>query len=119
MNFSILIHDTAEIFARRDDPVRRAAEYAPIAAYLQALRDAGVFVGGAGLEAPATATVLNPTGNGWQVQDGPFADAKEQLAGIVIIDVVDRASALAWARRFPAAPGRKIELRANLTPPEA
>lgn len=118
MNFSILIHDTAERFALRQDPAQRELEYAPIGEYLRAVREAGVFVGGAGLEAPPTATVLGATGNGWQVQDGPFADTKEQLAGIVMIDVADRAQALEWTRRFPTAPGRKLELRANLPPRE-
>ncbi|HXE65518.1 MAG TPA: YciI family protein [Rhodanobacteraceae bacterium] len=117
MNFSILIHETAEAFTRRDDPAQRPALYAPIGAYLQAMREAGVFVGGAGLEAPPTANVLSTNGNGWKVQDGPFADTKEQLGGIIIIDVPDRKSALEWARRFPAMPGRKLELRANLVPP--
>jgi hypothetical protein len=117
MNFSILIHETAEAFAMRDDPAQRPALYAPIGAYLQALRNAGVFVGGAGLEAPATASVLSASGAGWKVQDGPFADTKEQLAGLIIIDVPDRERALEWARRFPPQPGRKLELRANLVPP--
>ena len=119
MNFSILIHETAEVFARRDDPSQRPALYAPIGAYLQALREAGVFVGGAGLEAPPTASVLSTAGSGWKVQDGPFADTKEQLGGIIIIDVPDRERALEWAKRFPAMPGRKLELRANLVPPHA
>jgi len=118
MNFSILIHDNAEAFALRADPVWRAAEYAPIGAYLQALRETGVFVGGAGLEAPGNATVLSSNGKDWTVQDGPFADTKEQLAGLVIIDVPDREHALEWARRFPTRPGRKVELRANLPPLE-
>jgi hypothetical protein len=117
MNFSILIHETDELFAMRDDLAQRPALYAPIGAYLQALRDAGVFVGGAGLEAPATANVLSANGAGWKVQDGPFADTKEQLAGLVIINVPDRESALEWVRRFPILPGRKLELRANLVPP--
>lgn len=118
MNFSILVHETTEVFVKRDDPAQRAVLFAPIGAYLQALRDAGVFVGGAGLEAPATASVLSANGSGWQVQDGPFADTKEQLAGLIIIDVPDREYALEWARRFPALPGRRLELRANLVPPK-
>lgn len=117
MNFSILIHEAAEVFAKRDDPAQRPALFAPIGEYLKALRDAGVFVDGAGLEAPATANVLSANGNGWKVQDGPFADTKEQLGGIIIIDASDREQALEWVRRFPVLPGRKIELRANLIPP--
>lgn len=118
MNFSILIHETADVFTRRADPAQRQNLYAPIGAYLQALRDAGVFVGGAGLEAPATASVLSANGAGWKVQDGPFADTKEQLAGLIIIDAPDRVHAMEWAQRFPVLPGRKIELRANLVPPQ-
>ena len=117
MNFSILIHETAEVFAMRSDPAQRASLYPPIGEYLQALREAGVFAGGAGLEAPQTASVLSANGAGWNVQDGPFADTKEQLAGIIIIDVPDRERALAWAGRFPAMPGRKLEVRATLVPP--
>lgn len=116
MNFPILVHETAEVFASRADPVQREVLFAPIGPYLKAMRDAGVFVAGAGLEAPPTATVLSPSGNGWSVQDGPFADTKEQLAGIVMIDVPDHARALEWTRRFPSAPGRKLELRAHLVP---
>lgn len=116
MNFSILIHESAELFALREDPARRAGLFTPIRAYLQAMRTAGVFVAGAGLEAPATAAVLSATGNGWKVQDGPFAETKEQLGGIVMIDVPDRAHAMEWAGRFPVLPGRKLEVRANLIP---
>jgi|SRR5690242_14637839 hypothetical protein len=116
MNYSILIHETAEVFAMRNDPAKRQALFAPIREYLQALREAGVFVGGAGLEAPATATTLSTSGSTWKVQDGPFADTKEQLAGLIIIDVPDRDHALEWARRLPKLAGRKLELRANLIP---
>ncbi|HEX7341835.1 MAG TPA: YciI family protein [Rhodanobacteraceae bacterium] len=116
MNFTILIHETADIFAMRDIPERRAELFVPVGAYLDTLRAAGVFVGGAGLTAPATASVLDHGHDNWTVQDGPFADTKEQLAGIIIIDVPDRAQALDWARRFPTLPGRKLELRANLAP---
>ena len=51
----------------------------------------------------------------WQVQDGPFADTKEQLGGFYVIDVPDRDAALAWARRYPHSFGRAVEVRRNLT----
>jgi hypothetical protein len=118
MQCTILIHEQARIIAMRKDPTQRAALYAPIGAYLEALKEAGVFVSGAGLEEPSTATVLSPAGGGWQAQDGPYADTKEQLAGFFLIDVPDRAAALAWAKRCPVLPGRTVELRANLCRPE-
>ncbi|WP_426662053.1 YciI family protein [Rhodanobacter aciditrophus] len=118
MQCTILIHEQAQVIAMRRDPARQAALYAPIGAYLEALKEAGVFVSGAGLEEPATATVLSAAGSGWQAQDGPYADTKEQLAGFFLIDVPDRAAALAWARRCPVLPGRTVELRGNLCRPE-
>jgi hypothetical protein len=50
------------------------------------------------------------------VQDGPFADAKEQLAGFFVIDVADLDAALVWAARSPAAAGAGVEVRPVLPP---
>jgi len=38
------------------------------------------------------------------VQDGPFADSKEQLGGYLVIEVADLDAALEWAAK---APGRR------------
>jgi len=66
----------------------------------------------ASTSSPATAaTVTLATG---QVQDGPYADSKEQLAGYIVIDVPDMDAALGWAARYPAEIGRKVEVRPNL-----
>jgi hypothetical protein len=74
-------------------------------------------VGGSGLQLPETATTLRLQKGQRQVQDGPFADTKEQLGGYFIINVPDVDTALDWAARIPAAPGSVIEVRPNLTPP--
>lgn len=119
MNFSLLIRESAELFAARHDPAQREALFGPIYAYLRALREAGVFVGGAGLEPPATTTTLVPDGGTrWRTQDGPYAEAKEQLGGIIIFSAVDRAEAVRWAQRCPVLPGRVLELRPNVVPLE-
>jgi hypothetical protein len=53
--------------------------------------------------------------NGRQVVDGPFAEAKELIAGYTLIQVRNREEALEWSRRFPnpAGEGKEavIELR--------
>lgn len=119
MNYTLLIRERPELFAMRNDPAQRPALFAPIGAYLKALREAGVFVGGAGLEPPATATTFVPeSGLRWRVQDGPYAESKEQLAGLIILNVKDHAEALRWAERCPVLPGRVLELRPNLVPME-
>lgn len=119
MNYTLLIREPSELFAMRSDPIKRPALFAPIGAYLKALREAGVFVGGAGLEPPeATTTFVSDDGQGWRAQDGPYAETKEQLAGLIILNVTDHVEAVRWAKRCPAMPGRVLELRPNLVPLE-
>ena len=79
-----------------------------------ALRDAGVMVGGAGLQLPEVATTVKLHEGKRLVQDGPYADTKEQLGGYFIIDVPDLDTALDWAARCPVAPGSVIEVRPNV-----
>ena len=119
MNYTLLIRETDAVIAMRSDPERRAALFAPIGAYLRGLREAGVFVGGAGLEPPATTTTfVHDGGARWRTQDGPYAETKEQLAGLMTFSAADHAEALRWAERCPTMPGRVLELRPNLVPME-
>jgi hypothetical protein len=46
-----------------------------------------------------------------QVQNGPFADSKEQLGGYYLINVPDLDAALGWAARCPAASHGAVEVR--------
>ena len=116
MNYTFLIYEDAPGFALRTDhdEKKRTAYWSAWPPYAQALRDAGVFVDGAGLEPPQTAVTLRNGAR--EVQDGPFADTKEQLGGYFIIDVPDLDAALEWAARIPAAPGSVIEVRPNVVP---
>lgn len=49
------------------------------------------------------------------IEDGPFAAAKEALAGVVVIDVPDTEAALAWAEKFPGTNYGTIEVRPAAT----
>ena len=51
-----------------------------------------------------------------EVQDGPFADTKERLAGVFVIDVPDLDAALNWAGQCPAAGWGSIEIRPVAVP---
>jgi hypothetical protein len=116
MNYTLLIYENNAGFALRTDPQKSAAYWAAWPAYAKALQDAGVMVGGSGLQPPDTATTLRLEDGRRHVQDGPFADSKEQLGGYFIINVPDLDTALDWAARCPVAPGSVIEIRPNLTP---
>ncbi|KAM3098819.1 YciI family protein [Phormidesmis sp. 146-12] len=81
------------------------------AAYAQALSEAGVLIAATGLQPSRTATTVRVQDGQRSVQDGPFADTKEQLGGIYIIDVPDLDTALEWAARNPAASLAGVEVR--------
>jgi hypothetical protein len=85
--------------------------------YMQAIKDAGIFKGGAGLEPSDTATTVRVKDGRRSVQDGPYADTKEQLGGFFIIDVPDLDTALDWAARYPAGPSGVVEVRPNMSGP--
>ena len=66
------------------------------------MRDAGAWVFSGGLEAPDTATVVRPQGGELLLTDGPFAEAKEYLGGLSIVDAPDLDAALEWGRKVGA-----------------
>jgi hypothetical protein len=94
--------------------------------YNEQLVKAGVMLAGEG---------LHPTSKGFKVLydgpskrtivDGPFAEAKEVLAGYWVIEVKSREEALEWAKRVPFQEG-ELEVRqifsdeefSDLVPPD-
>jgi len=99
------------------DPAARQAYLGAWRAYMGAMQGAGVMVNGHGLQPPHTATTLRVTNGKRVVQDGPFADSKEQLGGYFVIDVATLDDALEWAARSPAAAEGAVEVRPVLAPP--
>ncbi len=70
------------------------------------LRESGELVGAEGLAMPNEAKIVRATKSGAPaVTDGPFAEAKEFLAGYWIVDVENPDQAYAIAARASAAPG--------------
>ena len=77
----------------------------------QEMRDAGAWVFSGGLEAPDTATVVRPQGGELLLTDGPFAETKEYVGGISIVEAPDLDAALEWGRKSARAIGLPIEVR--------
>jgi hypothetical protein len=84
-------------------------------AYTKALIDAGVMKGGNALHGAHAATTVRVRGGKRQVQDGPYAESKEQLGGYYIIDVPTLDVALEWAAKSPAAKNGAVEVRPIFT----
>lgn len=110
MQFALLIYHSPEEFDMRNknyhDPHLGAW-----CAYYKALVEAQVYVAGDALEIPETATTLRLRDGKRRVQDGPYADTKEQLAGIIVLDLPSIDAALEWAARCPGASLGAIEIR--------
>ena len=117
MQYTMLIYLTPEQFAARSDPQKREVFWGAFVPYMQALNAAGIVVAGAGLEPPETATTVDLRNGKRLVQDGPYADTKEQLGGFFVIDVPDLDTALDWAARYPTATGSVLEVRPTLHEP--
>jgi hypothetical protein len=94
-------------------PPREVLE--PIVRQLEVLRRAmkasGAWVFAGGLHAPSSATVVRFKDDEVLITDGPFAEAKEYLGGITIIDVPDLDAALGWAERMARVITLPIEVR--------
>ena len=110
MKYMMLIYETPpNLESRKDaghDPYVAAWK-----AYHKALLAAGAYVSGAPLKDMSTATTVRLRDGKRRVQDGPFAEAKEQLGGFTILDVPSIDVALEWAARCPAASYGAVELR--------
>ena len=115
MHYTILIYQKPEDAAQCATSPERAEDWPR---YSKALKAAGIFVDGVGLQPTDTATRLSFEGGRRRVQDGPYADTKEQLGGFIIIDVPDLDTALAWAERIPHAAERVFEVRPNAVLPK-
>jgi hypothetical protein len=105
------------LFARPPEATGAAADLGAWVAYMDAMAAAGVMRGGQRLASPETATTLRLTDGARHVQDGPYADSREQLGGFVVIEVPDMAAALDWAARCPGATDGAVEVRPLLPPP--
>ena len=89
------------------------------------LTESGVLVGAEGLAGPEQARVVRAQkGGAPAVTDGPFAEAKEFLAGYWIVDVESPEQAYEIAARASAAPGPggvplnlRIEVRQVMSAP--
>ena len=80
-------------------------------AYTQELHDAGAYVSGDALQGNETATLLRVRDGETTLTDGPFAEAKEYLAGYYVVEAQDLDAALAWAAKVPNAKYGTVEVR--------
>jgi len=110
MQFAMLIYESPEAWETRKADVSHPYVGA-WRAYYKALVESGAYVGGDPLEVPETGTTVSIKDGKRRVQDGPYADTKEQLAGFMVLDLPSIDTALEWAARCPAASLGAVEVR--------
>jgi hypothetical protein len=69
--------------------------------YNEELVKAGVMLAGEGLKSSAHGARVKFAGGKRTVVDGPFAEAKELIAGFWLIQVKSKEEAIEWAKRVP------------------
>ena len=110
MKYMLLIYGDEEKMRAlpKDDTNKMLPAYI---AYTEALKKAGILVDSSRLQFTSNATTIRIRDGKTNVVNGPYAEAKEQLAGYYMIDVPDMDSALSWASRCPGASAGSVEVR--------
>jgi hypothetical protein len=110
MKYMLLIYESPRALAERDDS-DRSGYIGAWHAYQRALAESGAYVDARTLELPETATTVRLVGGQRHIQDGPYADTKEQLGAFIILELPSLDAALDWAARCPAAGFGAVEVR--------
>ena len=110
MQYLFMLYSDESGWNRLSVAEQQAAE-AAYTAYTEALSKAGVLIGCNRLQDSDTATTVRVAEGRPIVQDGPYAEAREQIGGYYLVEAPDLDAALAWAARCPGAGHGTIEVR--------
>ena len=114
MRYTLLMH-----YAESDEttlgPEVMAEGQRAFTAYARTLEQAGILIAGEVLAPSLLSTTLTLDDGSLRIQDGPFADTKEQLGGTIVIDVPNLDAAIHWARQAPPLAWGAVEIRPGAT----
>ncbi len=106
MKYLLLLYDNEDAWDVMEDS-KKSEIFGAYMAYTEALRKAEAYYAGDPLVHSRDGKRVRVSG----VQDGPFADGKEQLGGYYMIEADDLDEALDWAARCPCASYGYVEVR--------
>jgi len=110
MRYALLLYEDEAIYGGPDKsgPLQREL----LAKHMAFQQEIGAArVTSAGLKGTATATTVRTRAGKQTIHDGPFAEAREQLGGLYIVDAPNLDAALAIAKRLPAGGDIAVEIR--------
>ncbi|GAB3424385.1 YciI family protein [Flindersiella endophytica] len=80
--------------------------------FARRMRAEGRYVAGAGLADSSATTVVHRSATGDDVvTDGPFAETKEQIGGLFLLECADLDEAIELAKQIPFSEGLSVEIR--------
>ncbi len=116
MQYALLIYENEEALGKNEGGPAFLELVKQHMAFSPSLRERGIMTGGAGLKGTVSATTIRRLNGSRTIHDGPFADSKEQLGGIYLIEVPDLDAAIEVARQMPLSDGGSVEIRPLLGP---
>jgi hypothetical protein len=110
VKYMLLIYSNAEswagLSAEQRDGLGRAHE-----SLMRELTDQGLLVSAAGLADPITSRTVSVRDDTTTTTDGPYAEAKEHLAGFYLVECDTIDEAIGYAARMPDAEYVAVEVR--------
>ena len=110
MRYTLLLHYAEQTPESLGEEAMAEGQRA-FASYAATLDAAGVLLSAEVLQPSTATTTVSRRDGQLQVQDGPYADTKEQLGGTFVLDVPDLDAALDWAGQAPSAAWGGVEVR--------
>lgn len=120
MRYMVMHYQTQDM---EDGVLPSLEQQAAIGEYMQEAAMSGVLLSGEGVQSSAKGARVEVTDGNVRVIDGPFAEAKELIAGFAILEVDSLAEAVEHARKFALLVGshrvdvRKVMEYEDLVPP--
>jgi hypothetical protein len=110
MRVMVIVKSNPETEAQSTPPADMEKMFTEMGNYNEELVKAGVMLAGEGLLPSSTGKRIRFSGAKRTVVDGPFAEAKELVAGYWIWRVASMDEAVEWAKRCPNPTGQDGEL---------
>jgi hypothetical protein len=117
MKYALLIYAAEKDWAEKSQE-EQGRIYSEYMNYTVDLKKTGKMLSCTPLDPTSTATTIRVRNGKTAPTDGPFADTKEQLGGLYVVDVKDLNEAIAWASKIPDARTGSIEIRPLMDVPE-
>jgi hypothetical protein len=110
MRYVLLIYGIEADYARMTQEERAALMQAHYT-FANEVQKRGLLTDGAPLQPTSTATTVRVRNGKTMITDGPFAETKEQLAGLYVLNCKDLDQAIEMAVKIPDALIGSVEIR--------